>query len=161
LAAQLSGLIKKAMLKKKIFEDLKLAMKEGNSFRRDTLRMVDSMIKNVEIEKKKKEEGLTDSEILEVIARAVKQRKDAASQYDAGGRADLAEKEKKEVEILSGYMPEQLSEDEIKKIVKAVIQEIGASSASNTGKVMGLAMVKLKGLADGQLVKKIVEEELD
>jgi uncharacterized protein len=148
------------MLKKKIFEDLKLAMKEGDSFRRDTLRMVDSMIKNTEIEKKKREEGLNDSEVQEVLSRAIKQRKDAASQYEAGGRADLAEKEKKEVEILSSYMPEQLSEDEIKKTVKAVIQEVGASSKADIGKVMGLAMGKLKGQADGQLVKKIAEEEL-
>jgi uncharacterized protein len=148
------------MIKKKIFEDLKLAMKKGDSFRRDTLRMVDSMIKNAEIEKKKREEGLDDGEVQEVIARAIKQRKDAASQYEAGGRPDLAEKEKKEVEILSSYMPEQMGEDEIRKIVKTVIGEVGASSKADIGKVMGLAMGKLKGQADGQLVKKIVEEEL-
>jgi uncharacterized protein len=147
-------------LKKKIIDDLKTAMKEGDSFRRDTLRMADSMIKNVEIEKKKRKEGLSDGEIQEVIARAIKQRKDAAFQYESGGRADLAEKEKKEAKMLSAYMPEQMGEDDVRKIVKAVIQEAGASLASDIGKVMGLAMGKLKGKTDGQLVKKIVGEEL-
>ncbi len=148
------------MLKKQILEDLKSAMKEGNSSKRDTLRMLDSMIKNVEIEKKKREEGLSDEEVREVIAKAIKQRKDAVSQFEAGGRADLAEKEKAEVEILSVYMPEQLGEDEVRKIVKEVIANSGATSKAEIGKVMGPAMGKLKGQADGNLVKKIVEEEL-
>lgn len=148
------------MLKKQILEDLKSAMKEGNAAKRDALRMLDSMIKNVEIEKKKREEGLSDEEVQEVIAKAIKQRRDAVAQFEAGGRADLAEKEKAEVEILSVYMPSQLGEDDVRKIIKEVIAESGASSMAEIGKVMGPAMKKLKGLADGNLVKKIVEEEL-
>lgn len=148
------------MLKQKILEDLKSAMKEGDVEKRDTLRMLDSMIKNTEIEKKKREEGLSDEEIQEVVARAIKQRKDAISQYESGGRGDLAEKEKNEVAILSAYMPEQLSEDEVRKIVKETIIESGATSSSDMGKVMGLSMTKLKGKTDGQVVKRIVEEEL-
>lgn len=147
-------------LKQQIIADLKKAMKEGDSFRRDTLRMLDSMIKNSEIEKKKREEGLTDGEIEEVVARAVKQRKDAAGQYEAGGRDDLAQKEKKEIEILLNYMPEQMNEDEVRKIIKEIISKIVEFSASDVGKVMGAAMGKLKGKADGQLVKKVVDEEL-
>jgi uncharacterized protein len=147
-------------LKEKIVADLKQSMKEGDTMRRDTLRMVDSMIKNAEIEKKKREEGLSDDEILEVISRAIKQRKDAASQYESGGRAELAEKEKNEAELLLGYMPSQLGEEEVRAKVKGIIAETGAKSKMEIGKVMGAAMKKLKGQADGQLVKKIAEEEL-
>ena len=139
---------------------MKEAMKAGDATKRDTLRMLDSMIKNTEIEKLKKEEGLNDEEVQAVIARAVKQRRDSVEQYKAGGREDLAEKESKEIEILSGYMPEQLGEDKIREIVKAVIAETGATSKADMGKVMGAAMGKLKGQADGNVVKKIVEEEL-
>jgi len=147
-------------LKQKIIDDLKQAMKSGDATKRDTLRMLDSMVKNTEIEKKKREEGLMDEEIQEVISRAVKQRKDAISQYESGGRPELAEKEKKEVKILMAYMPVQMSEDEIRKNVKDTLEEMGISSKSEIGRAMGAAMGKLKGKADGNLVKKIVEEEL-
>jgi len=147
-------------LKQTILSDMKEAMKAGDATKRDTLRMLDSMIKNTEIEKLKKEEGLNDEEVQAVIARAVKQRRDSVEQYKAGGREDLAEKERKEIEILSAYMSEQLGEDKIREIVKAVIAETGATSKADMGKVMGAAMGKLKGQADGNVVKKIVEEEL-
>jgi len=147
------------MLKQRILSDLKSAMKEGDTAKRDVLRMLDSMIKNVEIEKKKREVGLSDEEAQEVISRAIKQRKDAISQYEAGGRADLVEKEQKEIEILAAYMPEQMGEEEIREIVKATISELSATK-EKMGMVMGALMPKLKGKADGQLVKKIVEEEL-
>jgi len=147
-------------LKVKIAEDLKSAMKAGDTTRRDTLRMLDSMIKNVEIEKNKREAGLDDIEVQEVVARAIKQRKDATAQYESGGRPELAEKEKQEVEILSAYMPEQMSEEEVRKIVTETALEIGATGKSDMGKLMGAAMAKLKGKTDGQVVKKMVEEIL-
>lgn len=147
-------------LKQKIADDLKNAMKAGDSAKRDTLRMVDSMVKNAEIEKMKKEDGLSDEEILEVISRAVKQRKDSLAQYESGGRADLAEKEKKEIEILMEYLPKQMGEDEIRAIVKEVIAGAGVSGKAEIGKIMGPLMGRLKGQADGSLVKKIAEEEL-
>jgi uncharacterized protein YqeY len=147
-------------LKQKITDDLKAAMKAGDAVRRDTLRMLDSMIKNVEIEKKKREDGLSDAEVQEVAARAIKQRRDAAEQYQSGGRADLAEKENAEIEILAGYMPAQMDELEVRVRVKGIISSLGATGKAETGKVMGAAMGKLKGRADGNLVKKIVEEEL-
>lgn len=139
---------------------MKEAMKAGNALKRDTLRMLDSMIKNTEIEKLKKEEGLTDAEVQEVIARAVKQRKDSVAQYTAGGRAELAEKENKEIEILTAYMPEQMGEDKIREVVKEIIAATGANSKTDIGKVMGAAMGKLKGQADGNDVKRIAEELL-
>lgn len=148
------------MLKQKMLDDLKAAMKAGDTVKRDALRMLDSMIKNVEIEKQKRETGLTDEEAQEVISRAVKQRKDAVAQYTAGGRADLAEKENKEIEILMAYLPEQMSEDAVREIVKSAISQTGAAGMSDIGKVMGPTMAKLKGQTDGNLVKKIVEEEL-
>lgn len=147
-------------IKQKIQSDLKEAMKSGDIARRDTLRMVDSMIKNAEIDKMKKEEGLSGEEIMEVISRAVKQRKDSASQYQTGGRMDLAEKEKKEIEILMEYMPKQMGEADVRAAVKEIIVESGAKSKAEIGKVMGAAMARLKGQADGNLVKKIAEEEL-
>lgn len=148
------------MLKQKIIDDLKNAMKAGDTAKRDTLRMLDSMIKNTEIEKKKREEGLSDEEVQEVIARAIKQRKDSATQYVSGGREDLAQKENAEIEILSVYMPAQLSDEEARAEVLKIIVEVGAVSKSEIGKVMGKAMTVLKGKVDGNLVKKIAEEEL-
>lgn len=139
---------------------MKEAMKAGDAIKRDVLRMLDSMIKNTEIEKMKKEEGLSDAETQEVIGRAVKQRKDAAAQYAAGGRPELAEKENAEIAILMGYMPEQMSEDKVREIVKEVIAAAGATSKADIGKVMGAAMGRLKGQADGNVVKRIVGEEL-
>lgn len=147
-------------LKKQIFEDLKAAMKAGETEKRDVLRMLDSMIKNVEIEKMKRESGLSDEETLEVIARAVKQRKDAVAQYESGGRPELAEKEKKEIEILMAYMPEQMGEEAVRAVVAEVIAASGVTSKAEIGKAMGPIMGKLKGKADGNLVKKIVEESL-
>jgi uncharacterized protein len=147
-------------LKQKIYSDLKEAMKAGDALKRDTLRMLDSMIKNTEIEKLKKEEGLTDAEVVEVLSRAVKQRRDSMDQYEKGGRPELADKENKEIEIISVYLPEQLSEDKIREIIKEIITATGASSKVDMGKVMGQAMGRLKGQADGNVVKKIVEELL-
>lgn len=147
-------------IKEKILSDLKDAMKSGDAIKRDTLRMVDSMIKNTEIDKMKKEEGLNDEETIEVISRAVKQRKDSASQYEAGGRSELAEKEKNEIRILMEYMPKQMEEGEIRSTVKEIIAQTKAASKADIGKVMGAAMGRLKGQADGNSVKKIVEEEL-
>ena len=148
------------MLKQQLLDELKTAMKSGDTVKRDVLRMLDSMIKNVEIEKQKRETGLTDEETLEVIGKAVKQRKDAAAQYTAGNRADLAEKEQAEIAILSAYLPAQLDEAIVREAVKAVIAETGATTLSDIGRVMGASMGKLKGQADGNLVKKIAEEEL-
>ena len=147
-------------LKQTIVADMKEAMKAGDVVKRDTLRMLDSMIKNTEIEKLKKEEGLADEEVQAVIARAVKQRRDSVEQYKSGGRVDLAEKEAKEIEILSAYMPAQLGEEKVREIVKTVIAQTSAASKADIGKVMGQAMGKLKGQADGNVVKKMVEEEL-
>ena len=147
-------------LKQKIQSDLKEAMKAGDVLRRDTLRMLDSAIKNVEIEKKKRETGLGEEEILEVVSRAVKQRQDSIKQYEDGGRPELAQKEKEELNILMEYMPEQLDDDAIRSAVVEAIVAAGAVSVSDMGKVMGVVMAKIKGQADGNKVRQIVAEEL-
>ena len=147
-------------LKKQILEDLKTAMKAGDTVKRDTLRMFDSMIKNVEIEKKKREEGLSDAEVQEVATRAIKQRRDAAEQYKAGGREDLVEKEEAEIAVLLDYMPSQMSEAEATIEVEKIIASLGVTTKADIGKVMGAAMGALKGKVDGNLVKKSVEATL-
>lgn len=147
-------------LKEQITNDLKNALKSSDLLKRDTLRLLFSAIKNVEIEKKKKEEGLNDQEILEAIRKAIKQRKDSIEQYERGGRSDLAEKERKEMEILSAYLPAQMDEGKVREEIKKIISEVGGDSPKDFGKVMGMAMKKLQGQAEGDLVKKIVQEEL-
>ena len=153
------------MLKDKIQQDVKDALKAGDSQKRVTLGMVLGVIKNKELEKRAKlgkEEGseVTDDEVLAVIKSEVKKRKEAAEQYEKGGRDELAQKEKEELAILMEYMPEQMSEDAVKVEVKKVIEEIGAKDIKEMGKVMNQVMARLKGKADGGMVSKIVKEEL-
>jgi uncharacterized protein YqeY len=107
-------------IKEQIKEDLKNAMKSGETEKRDVLRMLDSVIKNREIEKNKREDGLDEEEVLEVVASAIKQRKDSIEQYADGGRDDLASKEKAEVDILKEYLPEQMSEEELAELPERV-----------------------------------------
>ncbi|HBO17026.1 MAG: hypothetical protein UR69_C0001G0011 [Candidatus Moranbacteria bacterium GW2011_GWE2_35_2-] len=147
-------------LRKKIQDDIKEAMKAGDVVSRDVLRMLDSMIKNTEIEKGKREQGLDNDEVVELVARSIKQRKDSAEQYRNGGREDLAEKEYGEIGILTQYLPEQLDEDELRQIIRSEIEKSGAKSKEGMGKIMGVVMAKVKGKAEGGMVKKIVEEEL-
>lgn len=135
-------------------------MKEGDAAKRDVLRLLDSAIKNSEIEKKKREEGLSEEEVLEVLSRAMKQRQDSVTQFEKGSRPDLAEKEKQEMAIISVYLPEQLSQEEVEKAVREIVAKMGEISAADFGKVMGQAMGQLKGKADGNAVSKAVKAEL-
>ncbi len=148
-------------LKEKITSDLKEAMKAGDTLRRDTLRLIDSAIKNVEIEKQKRETGLSDEEVLEVLGRAVKQRQDSIRQFEAGGRPDLAENEKVELEIIVPYLPAQLSPAEIEAEVAQVLATSENPTLADLGKIMGQVMARLKGKADGNLVREIVKSKLE
>jgi uncharacterized protein YqeY len=148
-------------IKEQIKEDLKNAMKSGETEKRDVLRMLDSVIKNREIEKNKREDGLDEEEVLEVVASAIKQRKDSIEQYADGGRDDLASKEKAEVDILKEYLPEQMSEEELVVVIKEIVQETQAKDKSDLGKVMGVAMGRVKGKADGNKVRKVAEEIIE
>ena len=125
------------------------------------MRFLISAIKNFQIENKLKgEEYLKDEDIIAVIRRQVKQRKDSIAEYEKGGRQDLADKEKAEMEILENYLPAQAGDEKIREVVKAKISELGIADKSGFGKLMGAAMAELKGQADGDAVKKVVEEEL-
>ena len=146
-----------AELLKKLQEEMKAAMKSGDKERLSTIRMLISEIKKVQIDKKKE---LSDEEIIEIIQRYAKQRKESIKQYREAGREDLAEKEEKELKIVQEFLPEQLSEEEIEKIVDEVIAETGASSMKDMGKVMKVVMEKVKGRAEGSVVSSIVKKKL-
>lgn len=145
------------MLKDQLKEDLKAALKSGDALKRSVVGMVSAAIKNKEIEKRGE---LTEDEAVAVVASEVKKRKDSAEQYEKGGRPELAEGERKEIAILMAYLPEQMSGEEIRSMVKQTISETGASSIKDMGKVVGAVMSKVKGRADGQTVSALVKEEL-
>ena len=148
------------LLREQIVSDLKDAMKSGDSAKRDTLRVIDSMIKNEEIAQKKRETGLDDVETIVLIKRAIKQRKDSAMQFRSGGREDLAEKEEQEIAVIEGYLPQQLSTEELRVIVTQVIEKTGAQSRADMGKVMGSVMQEVGEKTDGNAVRVLVEELL-
>ena len=145
------------MLKDQIEQDLIIAMKAKEEEQTSVLRMLKSALKNKEIETKKE---LEDPDILTVLQSQIKSRRDSVEMYEKGGRPELAEKEKKEIEILSKYLPEQMTKEEIKQQVAAAISETHAQKMSDMGKVMGNLMIKLKGKADPSLVSQIVKDEL-
>ena len=132
-------------------------MLDKNDLVRDTIRMFLSEVQRFEIDNK---EEVDDAKALQIINKMIKQRNDSISQFKEGGREDLADKEQKEVEILSKYKPEQLSEEEIAEKVKSAIQESGAESMQDIGKVMGILKSALAGSADMGLVSKIVKDQL-
>jgi len=132
-------------------------MKAKDKVKLSTIRMIMSLIKNAEIDKRGE---LTDEEITGLLQKYAKQRKESIEMYEKGGRQDLVEKEKAELAIVESYLPEQLDENEIKNIVKSTIEEVGASSVKDMGKVMKAVMPKLRGRADGSVVNRIVKELL-
>lgn len=144
-------------LKETISKDFITAYKAKETEKISVLRMLQSAIKNAEIDSKKE---LDDAQVVEIITKQTKQRKDAIDQYQKGGRADLVEKEQKELDIISVYMPKQLTEEEVVSIVKKAIADTGAQNKSDMGKVMGAIMPQVKGKADGSLVSRIVSNEL-
>ena len=161
------------MLKEKLQSDVKEALKSGNSQKRMVLGMVLSAVKNREFEKRAKlskteqdtaklEEmsHLNDEEVVEVISSEIKKRKDSIEQYEKGGRPELAEGECKEMEMLMEYMPEQMSEDDLRKIIQDTISETGIKDMKEMGKLIGAVMAKVKGKADGTLVSRLTKEEL-
>ena len=132
-------------------------MLDKNDLVRDTIRMFLSEVQRFEIDNK---EEVDDAKALQIINKMIKQRNDSISQFKEGGREDLADKEQQEVEILSKYKPEQLSEEDITEKVKIAIKETGAESMQDIGKVMGVLKLALAGSADMGLVSKIVKDQL-
>ena len=144
-------------LNDRLNEDMKQAMRNQDKFRLSVIRMVRSSIKNIEIDQRR---PLDDQEVLDVLNRELKQRKDSLHEFEKAGRQDLADNLKAEIVIISEYMPQQLSEDEVKEIVQQTIHEVGASSKADMGKVMGALMPKVKGRADGKLINQLVTQLL-
>ena len=140
-----------------IKSDLKQAMLGKNDLVRDTIRMFLAEVQRFEIDNK---EEVDDAKALQIINKMIKQRNDSISQFKSGGRDDLADKEQQEVNILSKYKPEQLSEEEVIAKVKDAIKDSGASSMQDIGKVMGVLKSSLAGSADMGMVSKIVKDEL-
>lgn len=161
-------------LKEKIQADLKEFLKSGKTFETGVLRMVSASILNKEIEKRAKlsksqpideklEEAskLTEEEALDVMSSEAKKRSDAIREFEKGARQDLADKEKRELDIVKRYLPEQISEDEIRKIAEEAVKKSGAQNQKDMGKVMAEMMPKVKGKADGVLVSRVVKELLE
>lgn len=145
-------------MKERILVDLKNAMKNQNKDLLNVVRMVKGAIQLEEIKVK---HVLNDDEVITIIAREIKTRKESIKEFEKGGRTDLVEKTEKEIELLNKYMPEQLSEEEIIKTVNDVFDELKPSSVSDMGKIMGKLTPILKGKADLGLVNKIVREKLN
>lgn len=145
-------------LKEQIEKDFIAARKEKRELEVSTLGMLKAAVTNAEIAAMRKE--FTDEDVLKVIASEIKKHKDSIAEYEKGNRADLASKEKSEMDILTKYMPAQLGEDDLKKIVEEKISELGAAGPADFGKVMGAVMKAAAGRAGGDAVSKMVKEAL-
>ncbi len=144
-------------LEHRLKEDIKTAMKTGQKHKVQTLRMTLAQIKDERIRLRHE---LNDDETITVISRAVKSRKDSIEQYKKGNRQDLVDAETFEMELLQSYLPQQMEPEEIKKAVQLIIESVGAVDIKDIGKVMGHAMTRLKGKADGKLVQQFAREIL-
>ena len=137
--------------------DMKAAMKQGEKARLSVIRLVRGAVRQAEIDGKK---TLNDDEIINVIAKEVKMRRDSIEEFERGKRADLVEKTKAEIDILTPYLPAPLSPDEVKQIAEKAVAEVGAATAKDMGKDMSVLMPRLKGRADGELVNEIIHSLL-
>ncbi len=140
--------------------DLKEAMKAGDAFRRDVVRLMQSAIKNVAIDKRVTPAEMDDDSVLEVLKRLVKQRKDSIEQYLAGGREDLAATEQQELEVITAYLPAEMDDAMLQQVVTDALATAGFSQKSDMGKAMGAAMQAVAGKASGDRVKQIVGDIL-
>ena len=145
------------LLMEQLTADMKVAMKQGEKERLSVIRLVRGAVRQAEIDGKK---TLTDDEVIDVITKEVKMRRDSIEEFERGGRTDLVEKTQAEIAILMPYLPAQLSEDEIRALVEAAVAEAGAVTAKDMGKVMGALMPRVKGRADGKIVNEIVRSLL-
>ena len=141
-------------LKEQLQQDMLTAMKAHDEVKVSALRMLKAAIMKFEMAGDRKE--ATDSDVMGLIGKEVKQRKDSIEGFKAGGRMEMAQKEEQEMAILQAYLPAQMSEEELKGVIKEVIGQVGATSKADMGKVMGALMPKVKGKADGGMVNKLV-----
>lgn len=144
-------------VEKQLMEDMKLAMKSGNKIERDTIRMLRAQIKLASIDKK---DELNEAELAQVLQKEAKKRKEAIEMYQQGNREDLVKKEESELEIISTYLPEQLSDKDLDKIITEAIESLQVTSEKDMGRVMGAIMPNVKGKTDGKVVQQKVKEHL-
>jgi uncharacterized protein len=147
-------------LSERVDSDLKTAMREKNATKLGVLRMLKAAIMNAAIEKGGADSKLTDADATQVIRKQVKQRQDSIESFEKGGRAELAAKEKEELSILQSYLPQAMSADEISKIVRETIAEVGATSKQQMGAVMKAVQAKVAGRADGKTLSAEVQKQL-
>lgn len=145
------------MLKEQLMNDLKTAMKDKDELRKNVVQMVRAGVLQVEKDKKV---TLDDEGVIDVIAKEVKKRRDVLPEFEKGGRTDLVEATQREIEILLAYLPSQLTEEELDKIVSETVAEVGASTMKDMGKVMAALMPKVKGRSDGKVVNELVKKYL-
>jgi len=155
IVARKGGIV--MQLKQRLYEDLKKAMKTKDEIRTRTLRLIISSIKTLEVEKMAE---ATDDDVFRVLSKECRKRVEAIEAYKKGGREDLVNEEQRELEIIKSYMPKQLSEEELRKIVKNAVEETGSSSIKDLGRVMKVLMPRVKGRADGKTVNNIVRQIL-
>ena len=144
-------------MKTRLDDDLKQAMRDRNAPRRDVIRLLRAAIRNEEI---RVQEDLDDDAVVQVLSRQAQQRRDSIEAFTQGNREDLADKERAELEIIMGYMPQQLSRDEIEDLVAQTIAEVGASGPGDMGKVMSVIMPQVRGRAEGREVSAAVMARL-
>src|SRR3989442_844611 len=144
----------------RVDSDLKGAMREKNAVKLGVLRMLKAALTNATIEKGSADSKLTDAEAIQVIRKQVKQRQDSIESFEKGGRAELAAKEKEELLVLQSYLPQGMSADEISKVVRETIAEVGASSKAQMGAVMKALQAKVAGRADGKTLSAEVQKQL-
>ena len=144
-------------LKEKLNEDLKQAMRDKEVVKRDSIRAINTMIKQVEVDERR---VLDDAEVIKLVQRGIKQREEAISQYSAASRTDLVEKEQSQIDVFMIYLPKQLNDEELEAGMRDVIQEVKAESIKDMGKVMGAASKKFAGVADGKRINETVKKLL-
>ena len=146
-------------LKERLQEDWKQALKSGDKFKASTISMAKAAVLQVEKSDGNKLED--DEQVIQIIAKEVKTRRESLIEFEKGNRQDLVEQIKREIDILLNYLPKQLTEDEIAELVKQGIKEVGANSVKDMGKVMAVLKSKINGRADGKLVSQIIKDNLN
>ncbi|GGD47397.1 aspartyl-tRNA amidotransferase subunit B [Malaciobacter pacificus] len=144
-------------LKAQLKEDLKTAMREKNIVKRDSIRAINTLIKQIEVDERKE---LTDEDVIKLIQKGIKQRQEAIIQYSEASRDDLVAKEQEQVDVFKEYLPKQLTDEELENGMKEIIAQVGAESMKDMGKVMGNATKKFAGVADGKRINEMVKKLL-
>ncbi len=145
-------------LKQQLKDDLKIAMKKKELVKRDSIRAINTMIKQIEVDERRE---LNDEDVLKLIQKGIKQREEAISQYKNAKRDDLVQKEQEQINVFKEYMPKQLSDEELESRLKSLIEELGVTSIKDMGKIMGQASKKFAGIADGKRINEMTKSLLE